>query len=54
MTRTLDFGLDTFGDVTRRADGEPQSQAQTIRDVVDEAVFADTVGVGVYCGPTTR
>ena len=32
---TLELGLDTFGDITRDADGELLSDAQTIRNVVD-------------------
>lgn len=43
----LQFGLDTFGDVTKPAGGSG-SQAQTIRDVVDEAVLADEVGVDAF------
>lgn len=42
---TLSFGLHTFGDVTVTARGKRQSQAQTLRQVVDEAVLADQVGV---------
>jgi len=45
MTQELQLGLDTFGDVTVDADGRPLSPAQVIRDVVDEAVLADGVGV---------
>ena len=41
----LELGLDTFGDVTRDADGRPLPQAQVIRDVIDEAVLADELGV---------
>lgn len=41
----LELGLDTFGDVTRDASGQPVPQARVIRDVVDEAVLADEVGV---------
>lgn len=41
----LELGLDTFGDVTRDANGQPLPQARVIRDVVDEAVLADQVGV---------
>lgn len=41
----LEFALDTFGDVTRRADGTTVPQDQVIRDVVEEAVLADSVGV---------
>ncbi len=45
--RTLEFGIDTFGDVTVGADGDPIPQAQVIRNVVDQAVLADQVGVDV-------
>jgi probable LLM family oxidoreductase len=50
MTTTPDiqFGLDTFGDVTAGADGEPRSHAQVIRDVVAEGVLADQVGVDAF------
>ena len=41
----LELGLDTFGDVTRDANGRPLPQARVIRDVVDEAVVADEVGI---------
>ena len=40
----LEFGLDTFGDVTA-ANGALQSQAQVIRDVIEEAVLADQLGI---------
>jgi probable LLM family oxidoreductase len=42
---TVELGLDTFGDVTVDAEGRPLSHAQVIRDVVEEAVLADEVGV---------
>jgi probable LLM family oxidoreductase len=42
---TIELGLDTFGDVTRGADGNPLPHAQVLRDVVEEAVLADEVGV---------
>lgn len=45
MTTTLEFGLDTFGDVTADADGQLLPHAQVIRNVVDEAVLADELGV---------
>jgi probable LLM family oxidoreductase len=41
----LELGLDTFGDVTRSADGSWLSHAEVLRDVVEEAVLADKVGV---------
>src|ERR1700743_3683478 len=45
MTAPLEFGLDTFGDVTRGADGAPLPHAQVIRNVIDEGVLADQLGV---------
>ena len=45
MALTVELGLDTFGDVTVDAEGRPLSHAQVIRDVIDEAVLADEVGV---------
>ena len=44
----LEFGLDTFGDVTVGADGKPLPQAQVIRDVIDEAVLADELGIEAF------
>ena len=39
------FGLDTFGDVTVDDDGQLQSAAQTIRNVVLQGKLADEVGI---------
>ncbi|TPW74507.1 LLM class flavin-dependent oxidoreductase [Schumannella soli] len=39
------FGLGTFGDVSSDDDGSPVPHAQVIRDVVEQAVLADQVGV---------
>jgi probable LLM family oxidoreductase len=44
----LVLGLDTFGDVTHDHDGRPLSHAQTIRNVVEEGVLADQVGVDFF------
>jgi probable LLM family oxidoreductase len=41
----LELGLDTFGDVTTGPDGVPLPQAQVLRDVVEEAVLADSLGI---------
>ena len=41
----IELGLDTFGDVTLGADGLPKPMDQVLRDVVEEAVLADQVGV---------
>ena len=45
MTQPLELGLDTFGDVTHDAAGQPLAHAQVLRNVVREAVLADQVGV---------
>jgi len=45
MPDGLELGLDTFGDVTVDASGRPRSHPEVIRDVVEEAVLADEVGV---------
>ena len=47
MDRHLEFGLDTFGDVTVDADGRRLTDAEVIRNVVAEGVLADRVGVDV-------
>ena len=45
MTETIELCLDTFGDITDGADGRPLDAAQVIRNLVEEAVLADEVGV---------
>src|SRR3982751_5095760 len=45
MTAPLEFGLDTFGDVTRDASGAILPAAQVIRNRVHEAVLADELGL---------
>jgi Coenzyme F420-dependent N5,N10-methylene tetrahydromethanopterin reductase and related flavin-dependent oxidoreductases len=44
----LVFGLDTFGDRTSDKEGRPQSHAQTTRNVVEQGVLADQVGVDFF------
>src|SRR3989440_5644009 len=45
MNQTIELGLDTFGDITDGPDGEPLHAAQVIRNLAEEAVLADEVGV---------
>ncbi|MET3807664.1 putative LLM family oxidoreductase [Nakamurella sp. UYEF19] len=45
MTQQLELGLDTFGDVTVDANGKPVPQPQVIRNLVEQAVLADQVGL---------
>jgi probable LLM family oxidoreductase len=44
----LEFGLDTFGDVTVDDRGQRLSQAQVIRNVIDEGVLADQLGIDTF------
>lgn len=45
---SIELGLDTFGDVTRDAAGHDRPHAQVLRDVVNEAVLADAVGIDCF------
>ena len=44
----MEFGLDTFGDVSVDADGRRKPYAEVIRDVVEQAVLADRLGVHAF------
>jgi len=44
MTK-IELGLDSFGDVSLGADGTPKPMDQVLRDVVDQAVLADELGI---------
>lgn len=44
----LEFGVDTFGDVTWDENGKDLPQAQVIRDVIAQGVLADHVGLDVF------
>src|SRR3954462_13792606 len=48
MADRFQLGLDTFGDVTLQSDGTPNSQARVLREVVDEAVLADGLGLDAF------
>ena len=48
MTPHLEFGLDTFGDVTAGADGGLLPYAQVIRNVIEEGILADSAGVDFF------
>ena len=45
MADSIELGVDTFGDVTVGGDGQLLSQAQTLRNVVEQGVLADQVGL---------
>ncbi len=44
----LELGLDTFGDVTEAPDGKLLPYAQVIRNLVEEAVLAERLGVDFF------
>jgi probable LLM family oxidoreductase len=48
MSDNVEFGVDTFGDVTVDGSGGQLSQAQVIRNVVEEGVLADQVGIDAF------
>ena len=48
MPQDVAIGLDTFGDVTAAPDGTLNSAAHVLRNVVDEAVLADDVGLQAF------
>lgn len=41
----LSLGLDTFGDVTNTPDGTPRRMDEVLREVVDQVVLADELGI---------
>jgi probable LLM family oxidoreductase len=45
VSRVIELGVDTFGDVSSDDDGRPLSQAQVIRNVLAEGILADEVGL---------
>ena len=48
MDTALELGLDSFGDVTEAPDGSLLTAAQVIRNLVDEAVLADDLGIDFF------
>ncbi|MCS5719937.1 LLM class flavin-dependent oxidoreductase [Herbiconiux sp. CPCC 205763] len=45
MTDQIELGLDTFGDVTADESGTPLPHAQVLRNLVDQGVLADELGI---------
>ena len=44
----FEFGLDSFGEVSRDASGRLLSDAETVRLMMDEAVLAESAGINSY------
>ena len=49
MTQTIELGVDTFGDATVDHTGKQLTQAQALRDVVEQGALADQVGLDFFC-----
>ncbi len=45
MSKQIELGLDTFGDVTLGHDGELKHEADVLRDLAEQGVLADETGV---------
>jgi len=41
----IKFGLDTFGDMTPKDDGTPETAGQVLRNIVEQAVHAESLGI---------
>ncbi|RUQ99073.1 LLM class flavin-dependent oxidoreductase [Labedella endophytica] len=48
MTKNLELGLDTFGDVSVDAQGDLLPHAQVLRNLVEQAKLADRVGLAYF------
>jgi len=48
LAMDIEFGLDTFGDITVDREGASLTAAQTIRNIVEQATLADQVGVDFF------
>ena len=48
MASQFELGLDTFGDVTFAPDGTLQPQVRVLREVVEEAILADDLGLDAF------
>lgn len=44
----IEFGLDTFGDVTVDPEGRRLTDAETLRNVVEQAALADELGISYF------
>ena len=48
MSFPFEFGVDTFGDVTRDSSGQLHSHAHVLRNVVEQAVIAEQAGLDCF------
>ncbi|MDB5527383.1 MAG: class flavin-dependent oxidoreductase [Devosia sp.] len=45
---SIEFGLDSFGEVTTDGSGRPMTDAEAVRLMIDEAVLAESVGIDSF------
>jgi probable LLM family oxidoreductase len=48
MARSLEFGLDSFGEHVIDEHGRSEDDAETVRRIVDDAVLAESVGIDIF------
>lgn len=48
MPQSVELGIDTFGDISVDLNGQRQSDAQVIRNVVAQGILADEVGIDFF------
>ena len=48
ISKDIKFGLDTFGDMTNDLQGNPQSAGVVLRNVVEQAKLADSLGIDAF------
>ena len=44
----IEFGLDSFGDMSLDDNGNPKSAGQVLRDIVEQAKLADELGLSHF------
>lgn len=44
----MEFGIHTFGDTTFDADGQLKHDSEVIRNVLEEAILADSLGIDCF------
>ena len=48
MNNQLKFGLDTFGDIQKNESGNFISAAETLRMVLEQGQYADSLGIDFF------
>ena len=48
LNSKIQFGLDTFGDIQKDESGNLLSAAQTLRFVIEQGQYADSLGIDFF------